>query len=140
MQRLTVFAYGTLITGARSSAIQTLLDECLVRRQPGWVRGRLYDLGPYPGLVAAPRRSEQVHGEILELCAPKRCLAALDDYEDYDPRRPEASTYRRAWCRASLADGGAIWAWVYWYQGPAQRARRIPNGDWRDWLGRVASP
>ncbi len=135
MRTLTIFAYGTLITGARSSAIRALLDACLIRRREGWIRGRLYDLGPYPGLVAAPRRRERVRGEVLELRSPGRCLGPLDEYEDYDVRQPHTSPYRRVWSRVGLQGGGDVWAWVYWYQGHRHRAHHIPNGDWRHWIG-----
>lgn len=139
MNTVRVFAYGTLITGARSSDVQALLQRHLVRRNEAFVRGRLYDLGPYPGLVPSPRRSERVYGELLELRAPRRCLAAFDDYEDYDPERPRASTYRREWCRVGLSDENATWAWVYWYQGRLNDARRIHDGDWRDWIGQATT-
>jgi gamma-glutamylcyclotransferase (GGCT)/AIG2-like uncharacterized protein YtfP len=137
MTTVRIFAYGTLITGARCPEVRALLERHLVSRREAFVRGRLYDLGPYPGLVPSPRRSERVHGEVLELRSPERCVAALDDYEDYDPQRPRASTYRREWCRVGLTEGGSAWAWVYWYQGRLNEARRLPDGDWRRWVARL---
>ena len=139
MNTVRVFAYGTLITRARSSVVADILDTCLVGYQEASVRGRLYDLGPYPGLKPAARRRECAYGQILELRSPERSLSALDDYEDYDPRRPTASPYRRRWSRVALAAGGYVHAWVYWYQGPMQRAQRIPHGDWRRWANAGAT-
>lgn len=135
MQTVLFFVYGTLITGARSPDVERLLEDCLISRREAWARGRLYDLGPYPGMVPAVRRSERTYGQLLALTSPHRCLPVLDDYEDYDPCRPEASTYRRARCRVAVAGGGREWAWVYWYQGHLHGARRITGGDWRRWLG-----
>lgn len=138
MHTVTVFAYGTLITEARSKAVRDLLERCLVTAREGFIRGRLYDLGPYPGLVPAPTRNEHVRGRLLTLKAPHRSLALLDDYEDYDPRCPNTSPYVRTRSRVALAAGGRTLAWVYWYQERLKGASRIADGDWRAWLARGA--
>jgi gamma-glutamylcyclotransferase (GGCT)/AIG2-like uncharacterized protein YtfP len=97
----------------------------------GRVRGRLLDLGAYPGLVAAVAREEWVRGE-LHAIPSRRALARLDAYEDYDPRRPERSLFLRREANVALDSGEVVAAWVYVYAGAVTRGRRIVSGDYLD--------
>lgn len=135
MQQVRVFSYGTLITGALASEIDQAIAAHCVDRWEGWVRGQLFDLGAYPGAVPAARRDERVWGQVLELQKPEWILALLDRYEGYDPRAPQKSLYLREPVRVlSAATGKPAEAWIYWLnQRPAGR-RRIPSGDYRQYL------
>lgn len=139
MQQVRVFSYGTLITGALSPEIDELLGTHCVARWEAWVRGRLYDLGAYPGAVPAARRDERIRGQVLELRDAERILPWLDRYEGYDPRVPRKSLYLRERVRVTPeADAGPAAtpteAWIYWLnQRPAGR-RLIVSGDYRGYL------
>lgn len=85
----------------------------------GAVRGRLLDLGRYPGLVDGDGR---VRGEIYHLSDPE-LLPVLDREEGYNFER------RRA--LVTLGNGRRARAWVYRYRGPQNRAVPIPDGDYR---------
>ena len=85
----------------------------------GAVRGRLLDLGRYPGLVVGAGR---VHGEIYRLDDPE-LLARLDHEEGYNFVRRRAVV--------TLAGGRRARAWLYRYRGPRERAWPIPDGDYR---------
>jgi gamma-glutamylcyclotransferase (GGCT)/AIG2-like uncharacterized protein YtfP len=86
--------------------------------------GDLYDLGDYPGAVPG---EGFIAAELHKIRDPK-ILAALDEYEEFDPARSEQSLFRRA--IISIAGRGD--AWVYFYnQAPAGDQRRIASGDWR---------
>ena len=85
----------------------------------GAVRGRLLDLGRYPGLVVGAGR---VHGEIYRLDDPE-LLPVLDREEGYNFERRRAIV--------TLANGRRARAWVYRYRGPQNRAVPIPDGDYR---------
>jgi gamma-glutamylcyclotransferase (GGCT)/AIG2-like uncharacterized protein YtfP len=124
---LRLFVYGSLRRDAPGSRHELLGDaECL---GPGRVRGRLLDLGAYPGLVAAVTRDEWVRGEVYAIPG-RRTLARLDAYEDYDPERPERSLFLRREAAVELDSTATVTAWVYVYAGPARRARRIASGDY----------
>ncbi len=88
------------------------------------MRGALYSLGAYPGLVPGGRGL--VHGELYRVLDP-RVFAPLDRYEDFWPDDPAASLFRRV--RAPLS-GRADTAWVYVYNRETGRARPIPSGRW----------
>ena len=85
----------------------------------GAVRGRLLDLGSYPGLVAGAGR---VRGEIYRLDDPE-LLPILDREEGYN--------FERRRLIVTLANGRRARMWVYRYRGPQNRAVPIPDGDYR---------
>ena len=92
------------------------------------VEGQLLDLGRYPGAVAGERGA--IHGEVYRILSPG-LLASLDREEGYRPNAPARSLYLRQPTRVRLAGGQELTAWIYWYQGPRDRAVPIPDGDCR---------
>ena len=85
----------------------------------GKVRGRLVDLGPYPGIVTGVG---QVKGEVYRIDDPE-LLAVLDREEGYN--------FERSRVIATLASGRHARVWLYRYRGPRERAMPIPGGDYR---------
>jgi gamma-glutamylcyclotransferase (GGCT)/AIG2-like uncharacterized protein YtfP len=109
-------------------------------------RGRLYDVGDYPGLTAARRRGEWVVGDLYELAAPRALLRALDRYEAGAAGRERARfvRVRASVLRASvtgasvmLGRGARRSAWLYLYRPPVRAHTRIRCGDYERYL---ASP
>jgi gamma-glutamylcyclotransferase (GGCT)/AIG2-like uncharacterized protein YtfP len=87
-------------------------------------RGRLYDLGSFPGAVPGPGT---VHGELFRLRDPQ-VWGVLDRYEGYDPERNDASLFVRREVELVRPDGRT--ACVYWYNGDPEEGTRVPSGDW----------
>jgi gamma-glutamylcyclotransferase (GGCT)/AIG2-like uncharacterized protein YtfP len=86
----------------------------------GSVRGRLLDLGRYPGLIDGAGRA---CGELYRL-DDAALLEVLDREEleyNFDRRRTVVA----------LASGRRERAWIYRYRGPRRRAAVIPDGDFR---------
>ncbi len=83
----------------------------------GRIRGRLLQLGRYPGLVAG---AGTVRGEVYRMDDPE-LLPVLDRQEGYN--------FERRRSMVTLAEDRRARAWVYWYRGPRQRAVPIPDGD-----------
>jgi len=94
---------------------------------PAKMRGRLYDLGPYPGLRPARRSREWVFGDLYDVRDPF-AVRVLDNYEA--GRGAGRPRFVRSACVVSFGRGRCS-AWVYLYQrNPSQRAR-IAHGDYR---------
>jgi gamma-glutamylcyclotransferase (GGCT)/AIG2-like uncharacterized protein YtfP len=94
---------------------------------PARARGRLYDLGPYPGLRPSRRSNEWVAGDLYRVRNP-RIVRRLDRYEAGGGRgRPRF--VRRA-CVVWLGRRRRRAAWVYVYERNPLRRSRIEHGDY----------
>ena len=111
-----IFVYGTLMKGY---ALHPVLARAARFVEQGKVRGRLVDLGRYPGLVTGVG---QVKGEVYRIEEPE-LLPVLDREEGYNFQRRRAIV--------TLASGRRTRAWLYRYRGPQNRAVPIPDGDYR---------
>lgn len=130
-----LFVYGTLMRRSRRP-MRRLLAASARYEGKARIPGRLYDVGAYPAAVPPRRPGEWVWGELYRLLRPA-VLDDLDAYEGCGPgeRRREYVRVRRA---VERADGGTCDAWVYLYDRPVARLRRIVDGDYaaqrrREW-------
>jgi gamma-glutamylcyclotransferase (GGCT)/AIG2-like uncharacterized protein YtfP len=103
----------------RGYALHRVLGRGATFLGEGAARGRLLDLGRYPGLVDGAGR---VRGEIYRL-DDSELLPVLDREEGYNFQRRRAIV--------TFANGRRARAWVYRYRGPQNRAVPIPDGDYR---------
>jgi gamma-glutamylcyclotransferase (GGCT)/AIG2-like uncharacterized protein YtfP len=117
-----LFVYGTLRPGHAPAAIAAQVGK-LLEVGPGAVRGRVYDLGPYPGAVLDASAGTMIEGTVFRLPADPSVLAALDAYEGFDPTDRERSLFVRARTSVTLADGRRLACWVYVYNREETRPR-----------------
>ena len=100
-----IFVYGSLM-----SAVATPLGARERSRLSGESRslgaattkGRLYDLGQYPGMTPALSPADFVEGELLELLNPTATLIWLDQYEGVRHGFSNSGDYRREICSIEL--------------------------------------
>lgn len=122
-----LFVYGTL-----RPFVDIPMARWLRRRSryvgPATTRGRLYDLGPYPGMRPARGRGEAVVGDVYRVANP-RVFRVLDRYEAGDDRA--RARFVRARCVVKLPRGARRSAWVYRYRHNVVAAARITSGDYR---------
>jgi gamma-glutamylcyclotransferase (GGCT)/AIG2-like uncharacterized protein YtfP len=90
---------------------------------PARHRGRLLDLGAFPGVVAAVDGEDVVQGELFELTT-RDLEAALDRLDRY-----EGDLFRRESLQVEGPHGPTL-AWVYRYLGDPGRGRLVASGDW----------
>jgi gamma-glutamylcyclotransferase (GGCT)/AIG2-like uncharacterized protein YtfP len=128
-----LFVYGTLRKGGRGGMHHLLVDHARFLGNAR-VRGRLFDLGAYPGLVPSPEAGSWVRGEIHLLLDPADTLARLDEYEGCSPRDLEPHEFARVEGDVLLDSGERSVAWVYVYTGSTANRREILSGDY---LGRA---
>lgn len=125
-----LFVYGTLLPGHAPAAMRDVVATMRVVG-PATVRGRLYDLGSYPGLVLDVS-DDRVHGQVLAVPDDPDAWLRLDAYEGFVIDEPERSLFRRARCPAAVADGAVIECWVYVYNdGGLPPGRPVEGGVWR---------
>ncbi|MGF1621648.1 MAG: gamma-glutamylcyclotransferase [Rhodomicrobiaceae bacterium] len=123
----SLFVYGTLMKVSGSPMAKRLHAESAYVG-PGRIRGSLYLLGYYPGLVRAERNTDCVFGEVVKLRNPLRSLRWLDSYEGCGPDDPEPRMYERVIVPVTLRSGETVTAWTYLYKGNVALARRLPGG------------
>lgn len=110
-----LFIYGTLHPERAPRGIAAVAR----RLRPvgaGTIRGRLLDLGEYPGVVLEDSESSEVSGEVFEV-PDAETLARLDAYEDYRPDDLGASLFLRVETEVAMSDGSERTCWVYVYNG-----------------------
>src|SRR4051794_38856866 len=121
---IRLFVYGTLKRSC-SHPMARYLEGRGIYAGPARMRGRLYDLGRFPGLVEALGPEEWVQGDvyILEVDASET-LAALDKYED--------AAYERILVPVNIDSGEVTEAWTYFYRGKVDEERWIVAGVWTE--------
>jgi gamma-glutamylcyclotransferase (GGCT)/AIG2-like uncharacterized protein YtfP len=124
-----LFLYGTLLPGLAPPEIALAAVQLRFAAE-GFVRGRLYDLGHYPGAVLDPAAEHRIRGALFTLPEDPAVLRALDAYEEFDPAAPELSQFVRVRTIATLAAGGALECWIYVYNRDVRAARMIESGVW----------
>ncbi len=116
---LPLFIYGTLHPDRAPREIAPVARR-LKPLSVAIIRGRLLDLGEYPGLIlhdpldsSAPD-PPTVPGELFEV-PDLATLAALDRYEDFRADDPATSLFLRVEAQVTLHDGQTVMCWVYVY-------------------------
>jgi gamma-glutamylcyclotransferase (GGCT)/AIG2-like uncharacterized protein YtfP len=123
-----LFVYGTLRKDARSSK-HHLLGPAANPVGRARTRGRLHDLGEYPGLVLSADPDAWVYGEVYELGDPAEALARLDDDEGCGSRDPGPHEFEREELFAELESGKRTRTWVYVYKGSVEGRPELTSGD-----------
>jgi gamma-glutamylcyclotransferase (GGCT)/AIG2-like uncharacterized protein YtfP len=94
----------------------------LTKVSDGFVRGRLYDLGSYPGVVL-DEKGKKILGKIFRLPQEPEVLKRLDEYEEFDSAQPEASLFvRKKWPVTRSDRNRKLVCWVYVYNPRAGAA------------------
>jgi gamma-glutamylcyclotransferase (GGCT)/AIG2-like uncharacterized protein YtfP len=114
-----LFVYGTLKEPRRLEALIGTVSQWRACGH-GTVQGRLYDVGPYPALVASADTNDQVPGVLIELASGSAALARLDAYEGVAD-----GWYERRRISMRLTDGTRQDAWAYIYRGSVDGLPRI---------------
>jgi len=124
-----LFVYGSLMSRAGHRMGRRLAREARCLGEAS-LRGRLYTISWYPGLVDAGGEDDRVWGEVFRLDDPARALAWLDAYEGITPGSPARGEYARLQRSVRLATGAELSAWVYVYRRDVAGLRPVPGGRW----------
>ena len=117
-----LFIYGTLHPNRAPAEIAPTV-ALLRPLGSATLRGRLLNLGPYPGLLLPGE--ELIQGELFALPEDRQLRARvwqeLDAYEDFRPTAPETSLFIRVLALVNLPNGETEKAWVYLFNQPFER-------------------
>jgi gamma-glutamylcyclotransferase (GGCT)/AIG2-like uncharacterized protein YtfP len=124
-----LFLYGTLIPGQSSSEMAELVEQ-LGRIGSACLRGRLYDLGEYPGAILDPSSNTKISGEVFDITGKEKVLASLDSYEEFNPADLKSSLFVRKKSSVTLSDGRELKCWVYVYNKNPEDAPLVVGGNY----------
>lgn len=136
------FFYGTLVAG-NPNPVAAQIHERLERLGPAQVSGVLHAIPDAAGWFPALLPGEvTVHG-MLHRARPgfdAALLATMDAYEDWNPRDPASSLYRRKTLTIG-SEGTSVEADVYlWNRALPEGAEPIPGGNFAEWLAQTGNP
>jgi gamma-glutamylcyclotransferase (GGCT)/AIG2-like uncharacterized protein YtfP len=123
-----LFVYGSLRRAFTNQAA-AMLHQSARFLGKGKVKGVLYLIETYPGLVPSPEGDRWVVGEAYHLDSPETILPKLDQYEGCGPADPHPHAYRRAIVPVFLDSGEWIDGITYIYALPVDGKKEIPSGD-----------
>ncbi len=134
MKNRYLFVYGTLREDAGHEMYHVLARHASFVGV-ATVRGELYSLGEYPGLVPRSDAADLVTGELYEIRPDEveRTLSVLDDYEGLGEEDAQSYEYRRELVPVTLNDGRQVHAWAYVLNRSLEGLGRIRSGDFAEW-------
>ena len=125
--RPRLFLYGTLLTGTLDRRINKQVRRLLRHAPSAMIQARLYNLGPYPGVIPSTARADRVYGRAITLPNP-RLLRQLDRYEESVGAKSE---FVRTMLAAQLLPSHKYSdCWVYVYNRDLSGKQRILSGDY----------
>jgi gamma-glutamylcyclotransferase (GGCT)/AIG2-like uncharacterized protein YtfP len=126
--------YGLLKQGAAGAPAALDLASAGEFGEPCRFRGRMVDLGGFPGVVAGETLCCGIRWRLRDAGV----VQAMDEFEDVTDD-PATSLYLRVQVPL-LDDEGAQTgetAWIYWYNRPIDGYSLVANGDWPLNLGKT---
>lgn len=126
--------YGTLLDVDNEFAIY-LKNNCSFYAN-GKFKGRLYDIGEYPGAIADDRYAGDVYGSIFMMGDAISALKYLDDYEGFGPEQEQPNLFVREIIEVK-SDKGVISCWCYLYNLPVDGLRLIESGDYQSYRNNI---
>ena len=132
-----LFVYGTLLQPGNEFA--DYLNQHCTYITLGKMKGILYDIGEYPGLVIPGDAEQYIYGSVLKLCHPEENLRVIDDYEGFGPGQEQPNLFVRV-IKPVETDSEIIEAWVYLYNLPTTDLPQITSGNYSEHIKQKKSP
>ncbi|MDH5445309.1 MAG: gamma-glutamylcyclotransferase [Gammaproteobacteria bacterium] len=124
-----LFIYGTLLSGY-GHPMHEILGRYADLSGIGFINGKLYELGDYPGLVLSNNTSKVVWGEIYIIRENEELFRYLDEYEGCASHQPQPHEYRRDLVTIHDSPEHSLLAWTYLYKHAVTDLSLIPGGDY----------
>jgi gamma-glutamylcyclotransferase (GGCT)/AIG2-like uncharacterized protein YtfP len=122
-----LFIYGSLLE--TDNEFGRYLKQHANIYKPGKFKGKLYDVGEYPGAIYSPDSDYRVNGVIITLGNITQTLDHIDDYEGFGDDQAQPNLFVRKLLTVQTADEN-IQCWVYLYNHPTANLKQIISGDY----------
>lgn len=122
-----LFIYGTLLDSRNEFG--AYLNRNCTFYSDGKFKGKLYNLGEYPGAIREPYELSYVYGKIFTVNDPNAVLIKLDDYEGFGPDQEQPNLFVRELIPIET-ENTIINCWVYLYNLPVNDSWLIESGKY----------
>ena len=128
-----LFIYGTLLRQSNNELSNFLKSHSTLVSE-GTVKGKLFIIDWYPGLILSPKSDQKVKGQIVELDENfEIVLKKIDQYEGVsNPPQPNDEYFRKV--ISVETDHASIDCWTYCYQGDTNGLEEIISGDFLSFI------
>ena len=133
MKHEYLFVYGTLRKGVTSPMDALLARHCKFYSE-AIVRGILYDVGGYPGVIESAKSSDKVYGDLYKVQWASQLWPKLDYYEHCSSAYVKPHQYARKKRAISLDNGETVQAWIYLFNWKTAGLYKIASGDYLSYL------
>jgi len=127
-----LFVYGTLLDERNPFALY-LKNSCSLYKK-GKIKGKLFDLGEYPGAILQAAGEQFVHGSIFLMDNPDETLKKIDDYEGFGSAHLQPNEFIRELTEVETDDEPLL-CWAYLYNKPVDGHWHIDSGDYMKYIG-----
>ncbi len=142
-----LLVYGSLWQGTEKH-LEFKMDSNLSLVTNTTIKGCLYDLGEYPGLVIEADLSDKDKEKAIDVPVqlfkvnkeinpkdPLKILTEIDRYEECNLQNPSVSEYRRTTLPVTLGTGTIkVDAWIYLYNKSSEGKPKVENNNWPQYL------
>lgn len=125
MELLSV--YGTLLDP--KNQVAKFLQSNAEFYADGYFRGKLYNLGEYPGAVESNNPEDKVYGSVFALEKPETVLSMLDEYEEIGDQFAEPNEFIRTKTEIVVGKNEKLLCWIYLYSRSTENLSPIKT--WR---------
>ena len=127
-ENVYLFVYGTLLQQAQHPMGHYLAQHA-ENIGKGFILGKMYQIGAYPGVIASQNPREKVVGMVVQLIDAQKILPRLDAYEGFGDDCEQPNEFVREKVNVWLENGQKTEAWAYFYNWPTHELRQIISGD-----------
>lgn len=122
-----LFVYGTLLDP--KNQVAKFLQSNAEFYADGYFRGKLYNLGEYPGAVKSNNPEDKVYGSVFALEKPETVLSMLDEYEETGDQFAEPNEFIRTKTEIVVGKNEKLLCWIYLYSRSTENLSPIKT--WR---------
>lgn len=125
-----LFVYGTLKKDLAPPEIAGAVKK-LKYVGSGYIHGRMYDLGKFPGAIMNRGIRDKIFGRIYELpTGDDSPLSKLDDYEEFYPGKIRKSLFVRKKVNVHRPGHEPLRGWAYLYNRDVKASPVIKSGNY----------
>ena len=120
-----LFIYGTLLKEDNEYAGYLKNNSTFYSK--GRLKGKLYDIGEYPGAILSDDDDTCLYGNIVKMIEPDRVLPVINDYEGFGVDQSYPNEFIRV--LGNIETGiGIVTCWIYLYNLPITGLAVVKDG------------